>query len=203
MFSFNRVKQLFRRKKNNKHPFHFRSDDGGEIHARLEKTGIKHNSRRRELFRDPVTGYYWLSEYYEHGFGQWETFSSMDQQTGEAILRYPEMLTHYYHTGEWVIPNTNSTEHPACLSTEALGSVGARLLDQLDYTGITDHVGGLQILKDSQSGQYWLAKRIFGDNNEWHILTSLDDCLSSRILKYPAMLTKYSETGEWVQPYEL
>lgn len=61
MFSFNRMKQLFRR--NNKHPFHFRSDDGGEKHTRLEKTGIKHNSRRRELFRDPVTGYYWLSEY--------------------------------------------------------------------------------------------------------------------------------------------
>jgi len=35
MFSFNRMKQLFRR--NNKHPFHFRSDDGGEIQTSLKR----------------------------------------------------------------------------------------------------------------------------------------------------------------------
>jgi len=186
----------------NQHPYHLSSVTGGEIYDRLEKTGIHHKRRRRELLRDPVTGFYWLSEHQEQGFGQWETYSSMDQQTGEAILRYPDMLSHYYSTGDWVIPNTNSTEHPACLSTEGIGSVGAELLERLESVGVADHANGLQILKDIQSNQYWLAKRTKNDSNEWQVLISLDESTTQKILKYPTMLAIYSESGEWVQPYD-
>jgi len=111
-------------------------------------------------------------------------------------------LSHFHNTGDWAIPNTNSTEHPACLSTESIDSVGAKLLERVESVGVADHANGLQILKDIQSNQYWLAKRTKNDSNEWQVLISLDESTTQKILKYPTMLAIYSESGEWVQPYD-
>lgn len=170
---------------------------------RAEETGVGHRDERVEFLRDPDTGYYWVVKHHEQTMGTSEEFIRLDKVIGEAILQYPEMFTQYLNTGELVIPHTDSIEHPACLSTKVTGSVGSELLSRLESVAIADHANRTQVLKDPLNNQYWLVVGKSDGVNNWSILTSLDERTSQRIVKYPSMVFKYTETGEWVSAYTI
>ena len=113
------------------------------------------------------------------------------------------MFTQYVRTNEWVIPNTDSEEHPACLSTREADSVGAKLLCRLESVGIADPANNTEVLKDPKSELYWLIQQKSDDKSTWHVLTSLDDKTSCNLVECPEVLLKYGETGDWHHPYSV
>jgi len=175
---------------------------GSAIFQRLEKTNVDSDYHRAGLHKDPITEHYWVREYREQGQGQWDEYFSMDKQTGEAVLRYPEMLHYYLSHRQWVIPNTDSIEHPAKLSTQHADSVGAQLFERLQKLGISDQANGAEILHDPENDQYWLATAKTEGDSHWAELMSLYSHTAENILRYPQMLAKYGETGDWIKPSE-
>ncbi len=89
-----------------KHPVRITDGAAAKYGIDLESTGLRFVDERLELLRDPSRGHYWLSQYREQGHGSWHELTSMDQQTGELVLRHPEMIAHYLRTGEWVVPSS-------------------------------------------------------------------------------------------------
>lgn len=189
---------MLRRRQENLKPLSRVSSVGLDT-SLFEKTGVALSYARMEVLRNPATDQYWLSEYREQGFGQWEDLTSIDQRIGKNILQYPEMLSNFQNTREWITPNTDSIEHPARLNTKVTGSLGSKLFARLESVAIADHANGTQIMKDPLSEQYWLVVTKIENKLQWNDLTSLDHQISQAILDNPKMLSHYIETGEWVK----
>ncbi len=107
MFKFYKNWKQARRNKKLQHPVIRVGESGlgAKLYARLEKTGIEDKYSRTEIYKDPDSGRYWLSEYFEQGQGSRDVFTSLDHETAQAILQFPEMLTQYGRTHKWVKPN--------------------------------------------------------------------------------------------------
>lgn len=106
MFKLYKNWQHARRNKKLEHPARVSSSGlGAELYARLEKTGIENSHHRKEIYRDPNSGRYWLSEYAEQGQGSWYELTSLDHDTAQAILQSPDMLTQFCESGKWGKPH--------------------------------------------------------------------------------------------------
>ena len=107
MFKFYKNWKQARRNKKLQHPVirAIRLDLGAELCARLEYTGIDDNHYRNRIYKDLGTGRYWISEYAENDVGSYELFTSLDHETAQAIVQFPEMLAQFGRTGKWVKPN--------------------------------------------------------------------------------------------------